>query len=106
VAALLAFIGPTHAWWGWPSLLLTTALAPLILASYLPGPGSRRLIDVGCSPCAALAGGAVLFAVLVRMGNPDSLIMAGIAALALVAALRQRLLDATACAAPRHPSPQ
>jgi hypothetical protein len=105
VAGLLAFAGPGHAWWGWPSALLTTALAPLILASYLPMPGSGRLIDVGCSPCAALAGGAALFAVLVLVGAPDDPIMAVIAALALVAAVRQRLVDATACAAARRLPP-
>lgn len=105
LAGLLAFTGRGHAWWGWPSVLLTTALAALILASYLPAPSSGQLVDVGCSPCAAVAAVAVLFAVLVRAGAPDNPTTAIIATLLLLAAVRQRLADAAACVAPRRSPP-
>lgn len=96
--------GQGHRWWGWLSALMIAMLAAVVLASYLPTPGSGRLVDVGCSPCAAVAGMAVLFAVLARVSAPGSAVTAVIAALVLVAAVRQRLTDAAVCATP-PPSP-
>lgn len=89
------------AWWVWPWLPVAAALAALVLASYLAGPGSGKLIEVGCSPCAAAAALAVGGALLAHGSAPGSPLMAVIAIGLILAAVRQRLTDATACAAPR-----
>lgn len=84
-------------WWMWPWLILTGVLAAITLASYLAPPGARKLIEVGCSPCAAMAATAVAAAVIAHASAPASPFMA-IVALALTAfAVRQRLADARTC---------
>lgn len=103
LAGLLLATGRGTAWWGWPVLVFVAGLAALVLSSYLPAPGSRRLLEIGCSPCAVVAAGAVVVAVLVRAGAPDNPATAVIATLVLLAAVRQRLADAVACPTARNP---
>ncbi len=104
LAGLLLATGRGSAWWGWPSVLLVAVPAALVLASYLPVPGSGRLLEIGCSPCAVVAAGAVAVAILARVGAPNNPASAVIATLVLLAAVRQRLADSVACAAPRLPA--
>lgn len=90
-------------WWTWPWLILNGALASVVVASYLALPGTRKIIDVGCSPCAAVAGLALVGALMAHSSAPASPAMA-VAASALTAfALRQRLADAGTCPAPARP---
>jgi hypothetical protein len=90
-------------WWTWPWLVVNSALASVTVASYLALPGARKVIDVGCSPCAAVAGLALVAALMAHSSAPASPDMA-VAASALTAfALRQRLTDANSCAAPASP---
>lgn len=87
-------------WWVWPWLILNSALASVVVASYLALPGTKKIIDAGCSPCAAVAGLALVAALMVHSSAPASPVMA-VAASALTAfALRQRLADAGSCPAP------
>jgi hypothetical protein len=104
LAALLAAAGRGAAgapasWWVWPWLLVTGGLAALVLASYLAGPGSGKLIEVGCSPCAAASALAVGGALLAHASAPGSPLMAVVATGLTLAAVRQRLTDAAACPA-------
>lgn len=89
---------PLPAWW-WAATAATSALAAVVLASYVPVPGRGCRVDVGCTPCATLAGALAAFAVLGSLGGVD----AGgslIAIVLLVAGLYQRLSDVGACQAP------
>lgn len=92
-------------WWIWPWLILIGALAGVVVASYLAPPGTGKIIDVGCSPCAVMAGLAVVGALLVHSNAPASPFMATVATVLTAFALRQRLTDATACATPRRAGP-
>ena len=91
--------GAWAAWWMWPWLTVTGGLAALVLASYLARPGAGKLIEMGCSPCAAASALAVGGALLAHASAPASPLMAVIAAGLVFAAVRQRLTDPTACAA-------
>lgn len=83
-------------WWWWATTTVTSTLAALVLASYLPVPGSGRRFDVGCTPCATLAGGLAAFAVIASLGSIDA--SGALIAIAIVAAgLYQRLHDAGTC---------
>lgn len=89
---------PLPAWW-WAATAATSTLAGVVLASYVPAPGSGRRVDVGCTPCAMLAGGLAAFAVLGSLGGVDA--GGSLIALVLVAAgLHQRLKDAGTCQTP------
>jgi len=90
-------------WWTWPWLVITGALASLVLASYLAAPGTGKMIDVGCSPCAAAAGLALGAALFAHASAPASPFLAGVATLLAVFAFRQRLTDARACPAGQPP---
>lgn len=86
------------AWW-WTATTATSALAGLVLASYLPVPGSGRRIEAGCTPCATLAGGLAAFAVVASLGS----VALGGSLIALVlggVALYQRLNDVGTCRSP------
>jgi hypothetical protein len=97
-----ASFGPFWAiWWAVPVALLSAGLAAAILASYVPEPGSGRLVDVGCTPCAMVAGASVLGSLVLRDTRP---LDAGIAAMALgllVFGMAQRIGGAVSCAVPR-----
>lgn len=90
-------------WWTWPWLAVTSALGSLVLASYLAVPGTGKMIDIGCSPCAAVAGLALGGALMAHASAPASPFLAGVATLLTVFAVRQRLTDASACPAPGSP---
>jgi hypothetical protein len=85
------------AWWIWPWLILTSALASAVLASYLARPGAGTAIEVGCSPCAAAAGVALVAALMAHASAPASPFMAVVATGLTAFALRQRLTDASSC---------
>ncbi|MHB1434053.1 MAG: hypothetical protein ACYCVZ_18300 [Streptosporangiaceae bacterium] len=87
-------------WWTWPWLILTSALASVVLASYLARPGTGKAIEVGCSPCAAAAGVALVAALMAHASAPASPFMAVVATGLTALALRQRLTDASSCPAP------
>lgn len=90
-------------WWTVPWLILISALASVVVASYLALPGTRKIIDAGCSPCAVVAGLALVAAMMGYSSAPASPVMA-VVALALTAfALRQRLTSADSCPAPAAP---
>lgn len=92
-------------WWTWPWLVLTGALASVVVASYLAMPGTGKIIDVGCSPCATLSGLALIGALLVYSNAPASPLMAVAATVLTGIALRQRLSDAVTCGVPTAASP-
>lgn len=92
------------AWWTWPWLILTSAAASVVVASYLAFPGNGKIFDVGCSPCAAVAGLALGAALVAHSSAPASPVMATAASALTVFALRQRLTDAGSCPAPSGPS--
>lgn len=89
-----------HPAWSWPVATGYGLVSSLILASYVPAPGSGRRIEVGCSPCAVMAAVAVLAAILLRSADPTSGLRAALCGVVLLAGLRQRLADASSCAAP------
>ncbi len=101
LAAVLAIAGGGGPWWGWPALVGISALAGLVVATYVPPPGAGRLIDVGCSPCATIAGGAVAVSLILRINAAASAGAAAFALFLLTVALVQRLADSTSCATPR-----
>ncbi len=92
-------------WWVWPWLILIGALGSAVVASYLAPPGTGKIIDVGCSPCAVMAGLALAGALMVYSSAPASPFMAVVATALTVLALRQRLADASSCPAPRPSGP-
>lgn len=91
--------------WDIPALLITAILAGAILASYVPAPGSRRLLEVGCSPCAVVAAASVIFAFMIRSSSPGEGTMAAFSILVLLAGLGQRLNDAQSCTVSTPPPP-
>lgn len=94
-------------WWTWPWLVVTGILAAVALATYLAPPGAGKLIEVGCSPCAAAAVLGLAAAVVVHASAPASPFMATVAAAVTALALRQRLVDARSCGiSPATPAPR
>ena len=89
--------GTTPPAWGWAVGVLAGVLAGLTLSSYVPGPGSGHLIEVGCSPCALASAASVAGALYLRGASPTSggIAVATVAILAL--GLQRRLSDAAAC---------
>jgi hypothetical protein len=77
--------------------LLAAALGAATLASYLPARGWRP--DLGCSPCAAVAGLSLVGSVLAIGSYGPSLVGPGLAAAVTLYALTQRLGPA-ACPTP------
>ncbi|HLN75655.1 MAG TPA: hypothetical protein VK204_01345 [Nocardioidaceae bacterium] len=77
--------------------LLAAALGAAVLASYLPARGWRP--DLGCSPCAAVAGLSLVGSVLAIGSYGPSLVGPGLAAAVTLYALTQRLGPA-ACSTP------
>lgn len=85
-------------WFGLVSIV--SIISAATLASYLPRPGAGRGLDLGCTPCAAVAALAVLASagVLTSMPPdlPNGILALGIAAFGLV----QRLRSPASCALP------
>jgi hypothetical protein len=89
-------------WWSIPAAVLLGGLAALVLAAYVPLPGSRRILDVGCTPCSAVAGATVLGSFLFRDTAPLDPGLNLVAGLLLVFGLAQRL-NGGACGVPGVP---
>lgn len=85
-------------WW-WPASATIAIAAGVVLASYVPGPGSGRLLEIGCTPCAAVAGLLAGFALLSALGSVSGTSTAVALALMVAAAL-QRLNDTGTCPTP------
>ena len=90
---------PATTWWAAPVAVLCGGLAALVLASYVPLPGSRRRVDVGCTPCSAVAAATVFGSFVLRDTDPLAVGMSLLAVLLLGFGLAQRLSGA-ACAVP------
>jgi hypothetical protein len=77
---------------------VAAVLGGLIVASYVPVVG--RGIDVGCSPCAVMAGVTVIGATVAMNTYETSLLGPLVAAAVMLFGLTQRLGQPTACATP------
>ncbi len=97
-----ASFGPgVTVWWAIPAALVSAVLAAAVLASYVGEPGSGRLVDVGCSPCAVIAGATILGSVILRDSAPADGGIALMATFLLGFGLAQRLGDAGTCSVAR-----
>jgi len=101
-ALMVAFSGgwPPATSPGWTAVVALIAVScATTLATYLPHPGTGLRVDVGCTPCAAVAAVSVLAAFIVLNSAPHDLSTAvlalGISAFGLV----QRLNNPSACPA-------
>jgi hypothetical protein len=101
LVALYASVGPSlRVWWVLPTAVVNAALAAVLLASYVPLPGSGRWLDAGCSPCAAISGVAVLGSLVMRSTAPLEPGIALVAVLLVAFGLAQRLGKVSTCPAP------
>ena len=85
---------------GWIVLVALTALVvATTVATYVPLPGTGRRLEVGCLPCAVVAPLSVMVSVgligSAARDVPSAVLALGVAAFGL----RQRLTDASSCAA-------
>jgi hypothetical protein len=86
---------------GWTALVALVALgAAATLATYLPRPGAGRTLDLGCTPCAAVAALSVLGAAGVLSTAPHDVSTAVLALVIVIFGLTQRLTNPSTCAAP------
>ncbi len=86
---------------GWTALVVAVAAASAAtLATYVPRAGSLTRLDLGCSPCAAVAALSVLAATAVLSTAPHDVPTAILALGAAGFGLRQRLVNAGACPTP------
>ena len=91
---------------GWDALVAVVALAAATtLATYLPQPGARRL-DLGCTPCAAVAALSVVGAAAVLSMAPHDVSQAVLALAIAGFGLTQRLTSPRTCATPRTMRPK
>lgn len=89
--------GRSGSLWSLSAGVASGLMAALILAGYVPRPGSGRLLDVGCSPCAAVAAGAVLGSMIFWSTQPQTVGMIVLALALLTFGLLQRLTDVQTC---------
>jgi hypothetical protein len=89
--------GRSGSLWSLSAGVASGLMAALILASYVPHPGSGRLLEIGCSPCAAVAAGAVIGSMIFWSSQPQDAGMIVLALALQVFGLRQRLTDVQAC---------
>lgn len=86
---------------GWSALVALVALgAATTLATYLPRPGSGHRLDIGCTPCAAVAGLSVLGASFILSTAPHDQSTAALALVIIGFGLAQRLTSPSTCATP------
>lgn len=89
-------VGPLWSlWWAAPAALASGGLAAVIFASYLPLPGAGRRLDLGCSPCAAMAAASVVGALILRASVPLEGGMALVSLMMMGFGLAQRLANTT-----------
>ena len=86
--------------------VLSGLLAAVVLASYVPGPGSGRVLEFGCSPCAVMAAAAVFGSLLLRSTSPLDAGIAVVATGLLGFGLLQRLTDVRTCSFPADHGPR
>lgn len=85
---------------GWTALVVLIAVScAATLATYLPHPGTGLSIDVGCTPCAALAAVSVLAAFIVLSSAPHDVSTAVLALGISAFGLMQRLNNPSTCPA-------
>ena len=83
---------------GWTALVALTALAgAATLATYLPRPGAGRTLEIGCTPCAAVAALSVLGAAVVLSTSPHDVSTAFLALVIVGFGLTQRLTNPSTC---------
>lgn len=86
---------------GWTALVALMALAAAAtLASYLPRPGAGRKLEIGCTPCAAVAALSVVGAGAVLSTAPYDVSTAVLASVVVGFGLTQRLTNPSTCVAP------
>ncbi len=85
--------------WTWPVAVGLAVVGALIVASYVPAPGTGVRLEVGCTPCAVVAAGAVVMALIFRSGAPADPARALLGAAVLALGLHQRLTDPDRCPA-------
>lgn len=90
-------LGGPAAWWVWPWAVVTAAFTTLTLTSYVPAPGTGRLLNIGCSPCAAAAAVSVVVAVLAHGLAPASPLLAVVATGVAAMGARRRLTEPAVC---------
>jgi hypothetical protein len=86
--------------WAWVVGILAGTVAGLTLSSYVPAPGTGRLIDVGCSPCALVGAASVVVALSLRWASPTDPGVAAVGIAILAVGLLRRLSDAATCPVP------
>lgn len=87
--------------YGWTALVVAVAVASAAtLATYVPRVGPLTRLDLGCSPCAAVAALSVLAATAVLSTAPHDVPTAILAVVAAGFGLRQRLVNAGSCPTP------
>jgi hypothetical protein len=85
---------------GWTALVALLAVtSATTLATYLPLPGTGRRLDLGCTPCASVAALSVVIAGAVLTSTPHDVPTAILAVGVAAFGLRQRLANASTCAA-------
>jgi len=85
---------------GWTALVALLAVtSATTLATYLPLPGTGRRLDLGCTPCGWVAALSVVIAAAVLTSTPHDVPTAILAAGVAAFGLRQRLVNASSCAA-------
>ncbi len=85
----------------WTALVALVALGgATTLATYLPRPGSGHRLDIGCTPCAAVAGLSVLGASFILSTAPHDQSTAALALVIIGFGLAQRLTSPSTCATP------
>ena len=92
---------------GWDALVAVVALsAATTLATYLPQSGAGRGLDLGCTPCAAVAALSVVGAAAVLSMAPHDVSQAALALAIVGFGLTQRLTSPSTCATPRTMRPK
>ncbi len=108
-AILVAAAGgwPPGAGGGWDALVAVAALASATtLATYLPQPGAGRRLDLGCTPCAAVAALSVVGAAAVLSMAPHDMSQAALALVIVGFGLTQRLTSPRTCPTARTTQPK
>ena len=86
---------------GWAAIVAVMALAAAAtIATYLPRPGAGRRLELGCTPCAAVAALSVLGAAVVLGTSPYNVSTAVLALVVVGFGLTQRLTSPSTCVAP------
>lgn len=99
LAVLFWASAPVTGWWLAPAALVLGTAAAAVLATYVPVDGPLRRVEVGCTPCAAVAAGSVVAVPLVldAVPGPGGAATAGAV---LLFGLAQRLTAPATCATP------